>query len=74
MTELIKRLRVTGNGLSAEWLEYDVPEATNRAEELEAKLTECEARLSKAVEALRWYDDGFTARKARDVLAELEGE
>ena len=31
-------------------------------------------KLAKAVEALRWYDDRFTARKARDVLAELEGK
>ena len=33
-----------------------------------------EAKLAKAVEALRWYDDRFTARKARDVLAELEAK
>ena len=29
-------------------------------------------KLAKAMEALRWYDDRFTDRKARDVLAELE--
>lgn len=69
--ELIKRLRVTGNGLSAEWLEYDVPEATNRTEELEAK-------LAKAVEALRYYAveampwDADDSLVARTTLAELE--
>jgi hypothetical protein len=73
--ELIKRLRVTGNGLSAEWLEFghDRREAVDRIKELEDrnkeltlqllatsgqaadaldKLTECKARLGKAVGAL----------------------
>ena len=33
-----------------------------------------EAKLAKAVEALRWYDNGFISPKGREVLAELEGE
>ena len=58
-----------------------------RAEVAEAKLTECEARLSKAMEALQWYADfgnylsnrgGYApidldkGGKAEDTLAELE--
>ena len=51
-----------------------VVELTDKLEAAEAKLTECEARLSKAVEALRWYDNGFISSKGREVLAELEGK
>ena len=29
-------------------------------------------KLAKAVEALRWYDNGFISPKGREVLAELE--
>lgn len=45
---------------------------------LEAKLAECEARLGKAMAALRDIrddgDDVYPWRKAREVLAELEGK
>jgi hypothetical protein len=53
---------------------------TQAVRDLEAKLAECEARLSKAVEALRYYaveampweaDDSLIARST---LAEIEGE
>ena len=59
--------------------ERDYTEGTNDTlialnQALEDKLAECEARLSKAVEALRWYDNGFISSKGRDVLAELEGK
>ena len=40
----------------------------------EMEMVDLRAKLAKAVEALRWYDDRFTARKARDVLAELEAK
>ena len=46
-------------------------------EALNAKLTECEARLSKAIAALRNIlsgDDLYPWRIAREVLAELEGK
>jgi predicted nuclease with TOPRIM domain len=61
-------------------LENDFIKAEKGIEELEAKLAECEARLGKAVEALRYYaveampweaDDSLIARCA---LAEIEGE
>jgi len=56
--DLIKRLRVTGNGLSAERLEY---EDADRIEELEAKLAEAEAvakiwREDFIQENNRWCD------------------
>ena len=50
-------------------------DALDKAVVAEAKLTECEARLSKAVEALRDImsnDDLYPWRMAREVLAELE--
>ena len=66
----------------------DAKEAEAYAQELEARIKELTLqllatsgqaadaldKLTKAVEALQWYDDRFTSRKARDVLAELEGK
>ena len=49
----------------------------DRIEELNERLTECEARLSKAIAALRNIlsgDDLYPWRIAREVLAELEGK
>ena len=54
------------------WLARDLEDAKDEAE---AKLAECEARLGKAVEALRWYDDPSSQGDvARKVLAEIEGD
>jgi predicted nucleic acid-binding Zn-ribbon protein len=55
----------------------DAKEAEAYAEQLEAKLAECEARLGKAVEALETIVDNGGAGSyhlARATLAELEGK
>lgn len=58
---------------SLAWYQMMDAMSSDHVVELTDKLEAAEAKLTKAVEALRWYDDRFTARKARDVLAELEG-
>ena len=76
-TQTVRDLEVRIKELTLQLLAVhgQAADALDKAVVAEAKLTECEARLSKAVEALRDImsnDDLYPWRMAREVLAELE--